>query len=104
MDQDPPGEPQSQHSSPELSAALRRSEPGAWDAIGQYVHLSMTMDKLHQQLEASLGPAFLKDVSFWNDIINEVTPEEGGAKVAVPIYQRLCKHYDVSIYNCSIEK
>ena len=57
------------------------------------------MDELHQQLEASLGPAFLKDVGFWNDIINEVTPEEGGAKVAIPIFQRLRKCYDVSIYN-----
>jgi hypothetical protein len=64
----------------------------------------MTMDELHQQLEASLGPAFLKDVGFWNDIINAVTPEEGGAKVAIPIYQGLRKRYDVSIYNCSIEK
>ena len=79
-------------------------DPDAWEAIEQYIHSNMTMDKLHQKLQAPLGPAFLEDVGFWNDIINEVTPEEGGTKVAVPIYLRLRKCHEVSIYNCSIEK
>ena len=87
-----------------MDVRVAQVDPDSWEAIEQYIHLNMTIDKLHEKLKASLAPVFFEEVSFWNDIINEVTPEEGGTKVAIPIYLRLRKCHELSIYNCAIEK